>query len=200
LPTTKLKTGDYMPPSKPTMQRMRHRHSIAAILCILGTLQLPLLLPTMVIATCSSNRLQPIQKATPVKMPTPKGGKQRSECQLNKSLDVNAILVDINFPQTQFKTILTVLGPAAERSNEIEDNPASPEHYNPSDDKADNSDPPSNQISPPTSPNPEPTYDTKVRINETPDSVFPPVNNPATATTQQAPCYILCGAPPHRDN
>ncbi len=153
----------------------------------------------MVIATRSSNRLQPIQNATPAKTPTTKGGKRRSECQLNKSpksVNVNAILANINLLQTRFKTILTVLGPAAERSNETEDNPASPEHYNPADDKADNSDLPSIQISPPTSPNPEPTCNATVKINETSDSVPPPVNNPAMAMTPQAPCSILHGAPP----
>ena len=124
------------------MWQMMHHHSIDAILCILGTPLLPLPLSTMVIAYNSSNRLQPIWKATPAKMPTPKGGKRRSECQLNKSpksVDINVILADINLPQTRFKTILRVLGPAAERSNEMEEDPAFPEHYNPADDKADNS-------------------------------------------------------------
>jgi hypothetical protein len=124
------------------MRQMRHHHSIAAILCILGMPLLTLLLLTMAIATCCSNRLPPIQKATSAKMPTPKGRKHRSAHHLNKSpksVDINVILADINLPQTRFKTILRVLGPAAERSNEMEEDPAFPEHYNPADDKADNS-------------------------------------------------------------
>jgi hypothetical protein len=37
-PTTRLNTGAYVPPRKPMMWGVRHRHFIATIICILGLL------------------------------------------------------------------------------------------------------------------------------------------------------------------
>ncbi len=139
----------------------------------------------MGITTHSANRQQPVQKAMTAKTATPKGGKRRSECQLSKSptsVDVNMILANINLPQTQFENALIVLGHAAERNNETEDDPAPPEDNNPADEEADEDNPSSNQVFPPTSPNLDPTGQAMVRINKTPAS-DPPMSNPATITT-----------------
>jgi hypothetical protein len=178
---------------------MEHHHSIDAIFCILGTLlqllsQLTSVNSTMGIKTRTSAGQQPTQKATTAKTPTPKGGKRRAECQLNKSprsVNVNTILADINLPQTRFKTILMVLGPAKERNDKTEDSPAPQADNNPADEEADKANPSSNQVSPPTSPNQDPTCDAMVRINKTPDS-DPPMSNPSTTMT---PGSILRGAP-----
>jgi hypothetical protein len=151
----------------------------------------------MGIATCSASRQQPVQKVTTTKTPTPKE-KHRSECQLSKSprlVDVNTILADINLPQTRFETILTVLGPEAERNDETEDNPAPPADNNSADEEVDEANLSSNQVSPSTSPNPDPTNNATVRINETPES-DPPMSNPTTAITPEAPRSILQGTPP----
>jgi hypothetical protein len=192
--------GAYAPLCNPTMWWTEHCRSMDAILHIFGTLLLLLLLQptsgkksTMGIATCSPSRPKPIQKATTAKTPTPNGGKLRSEHQLSKSprsVNINRILADINLPMTRFETILTVLGHAAERNGKMEDNPTPPEDNNPVDKEADEANPPSNQVSPPTSPNLDPTDNTTVRINETPDS-NPPMSNPSTTTTSQS---ILRGA------
>jgi hypothetical protein len=139
---------------------------------------------TMGIATCSASRQQPVQKVTTTKTPTPKG-KHRSECQLSRSprsVDVITILANINLPQTRFETILMVLGPEAERNDETEDNPAPLADNNPSDEEADEANISSNQVSPSTSSNPDPTINATVRINETPES-DPPMSNPTMATT-----------------
>jgi hypothetical protein len=197
LPTTKSDTSTYVPLRKPTMRRMEHCHPIDVIFCILGTLLLLLmqLTPgnsTMGIATCSASRQQPVQKVPTTKTPTPEG-KHRLECQLSRSpssVNVNTILANINLPQTQFENILTVLGPEAERNDETEDNPAPPVDNNPADEEADEANLSSNQVSPPSSPNPDPTNNATVRINETPES-DPPMSNPMTATTPQAPRSIL---------
>ncbi len=139
----------------------------------------------MGIETCSVNRQHPVQKATATKTATPKGGKRQSERQLSKSptsVDVNMILANINLPQTRFENVLMVLGHAAERNDKMEDNPAPPEDNNPADKEVDEDNPSSNQVSPPTSPNLDPTCNAMVRINKTPDS-DPPRSNPATTTT-----------------
>jgi hypothetical protein len=180
---------------------MEQCHPIDVIFCILGTLLLLLtqLTPgnsTMGIATHSASRQEPVQKVTTTKTPTPKG-KHRSECQLSrspKSVNVNMILADINLPQTRFETILMVLGPEAERNDKMEDNPAPPVDNNPADEEADKANLSSNQVSPPTSPNPDPTNGATMRINETPES-DPPMSNPTTATTPQASRLILQGTP-----
>ncbi len=166
-----------------------------AILCIFGTLLLLLLLQptsgkksTMGIAACSASRPQPIQKAMTAKTLTPNGGKRRLEHQLSKSprsVNVNTILADINLPKIRFETVLTVLGHAAERNGETEDNPAPLEDNNPVDEEVDKANPPSNQVSPPTYPNLDPTDDATVRINETPDS-NPPMSNPSMTTTPRS--------------
>jgi hypothetical protein len=135
--------------------------------------------------TCSANRRQPVQKASTAKTATPKGGKCQSEHQLSKSptsVDVNTILANINLLQTRFENILTILGHAAERNDKTEDNPAPPEDNNPADKEADEDNPSSNQVSPPTSPNLDATGNAMVRINKTPDS-DPLMSNPATTTT-----------------
>jgi hypothetical protein len=194
--------GAYVPLRIPTMWWMEHCHLIDAILCILEMLLLLLtqLTPrnsTMGIATCSASRQQPVQKVTTTKTPTPKG-KHRLECQLSRSprsVEVNTILADINLPQTRFKAILTVLGPEAERNDKTEANPAPPADNNPADEEVDKANLSSNQISPSTSPNPDPTNNATVRINETLES-DPPMSNPMTATTPQAPRSILRGTPP----
>jgi hypothetical protein len=150
----------------------------------------------MGIATCSASRQQPVQKVTTTKTPTPKG-KHRSECQLSRSprsVNVNSILADINLPQTRFETILMVLCPEAERNDETEDNPAPPADNNPAVKEADKANHSSNQVSLPTSPNPDPTNNATVRINETPESDHP-MSNPMMATTPQAPQSILQGTP-----
>ncbi len=126
----------------------------------------------MQIATCSTYRQHSVQKATTTKTATPKDGKRQSERQLSKSptsVDVNTILADINLPQTRFENILTVLGHAAEKNDEMEDNPAPPEDNNPADEEVDEDNPSFNQVSPPTSPNLDPTCNATVRINKTPD-------------------------------
>jgi hypothetical protein len=185
--------GTYVPLHKLAMQQMEHCHPINAIFCILGML-LPLLMQltpgnsTMGIATHSASRQQPVQKVTTTKTPTPKG-KHRSECQLRRSprsVNVNTILANINLPQTRFETILMVLGPEVERNDKTEDNPAPPADNNPVDEEADKANLSSNQVSLPTSPNPDPTNNATVRINETPES-DPPMSNPTTTTTPQAP-------------
>jgi hypothetical protein len=115
--------------------------------------------------------------------------------QLSKSptsVDVNTILADINLPQTQFENVLMVLGHAEERNGKTDNNPAPPDDSNPADKEADDNDPSFNQVSPPTSPNLDPTGDAMARINKTPD-FNPPMCNPATTTT---PRSILRGAPP----
>jgi hypothetical protein len=85
-------------------------------------------------------------------------------------------------------------GHAAERNNKTEDNPAPPDDNNPADEEADKDNPSSNQVSPPTSPNLDPTGIATVRINKTPDSNPPiPMSNPSMTTTPQS---ILRGAPP----
>jgi hypothetical protein len=168
---------------------MEHRHPINAIFYILGMLLLLLtqLTPensTMGIATHSASRQQPVQKVMTTKTPTPKG-KHRSEHQLSRSprlVNVNTILANINLPQTQFETILTVLGPEAERNNKMEDNPAPPADYNPADEEVDEANLSSNQVYPPTSPNSDPINDGTMRINETPESDLP-MSNPTMATT-----------------
>jgi hypothetical protein len=151
----------------------------------------------MGIATCSASRQQPVQKVTTTKTPTPKG-KHRLECQLSRSprsVDVNTILANINLPQTRFETILMVLGPEAERNNEMEDNPAPLADIIPADEEADKANLSSNQVSPSTSPNPDPTNIAIVRIHETLES-DPPMSNPTMATTPQVPRLILQGTPP----
>ncbi len=149
----------------------------------------------MGITTCTSARQQRTQKATPAKTPTPKGGKRRAERQFNKSprsVNVDTILANINLPQTRFKTILTVLGNAEERNDKMEDTPAPPADNNPADEEADKANSSSNQVSPPTSPNQDPTCNATVRINKTPDS-DPSMSNPSMTMTPQS---ILRGTPP----
>ncbi len=113
-----------------------------------------------------------------------------------KTVNVNAILDDINLLQTRFETILTALGPATKGRKETEENPVPPGHYAPTDNEADNSALPPNLISPLPSPNQGPTFNTTVRINETPDSVPPPMNNSALGSTPIAPYSIIRSAPP----
>jgi hypothetical protein len=191
--------GAYAPPRNPTMQRRWLPHSIAAVYFII---RMPLFPPTQAItaiATCSSNKQQQPQKAPPAKTPTHRGGNRRSDCHLDKfpkTVNVNAILANINLPQTRFETILTALGPATEGCKETEENPAPPGHYAPTDNGAGNSALPPNLISPLPSPNQEPTFNVAVRINKTPDSVPPPMNNSAPRSTPNAPRSILRSAPP----
>ncbi len=88
----------------------------------------------MAIANCSSNKQQQPQKAPPAKMPTHRGGNRRSDCHLDKSpktVNINAILANINLPQTRFETILIALSPATNRHKETEENPVPPGHYAP---------------------------------------------------------------------
>jgi hypothetical protein len=87
-----------------------------------------------------------------------------------------------------------VLGPEAERNNEMEDNPAPPADNNPADEEVDKANLSSNQVSSSSSSNQDPTNDATVRINETPES-DPPMSNPIMATTPQAPRSILQGTP-----
>jgi hypothetical protein len=122
-PTAGLYTGANAPPRKPMMRGMWLLWSIAAIFFILGKLLLPPTQATMAIATCSSNKHHLSQKAQQAKTTTHRGGNYRSEHHLDKSLksvNINAIIVDINLPQTQFETILTALRPVAEGGNETE--------------------------------------------------------------------------------
>jgi hypothetical protein len=152
-------------------------HSIAAVFFIIGTLPFPPTQAIMAIATCSSNKQQQPQKAPPAKMPTHRGGNCRSDCHLDKSpktVNVNAILTNINLPQSRFETILTALGPTTKGCKEMEENPVPPGHYAPTDNKADNLALLPNLISPLPSPNQGPTFNTTVRINNTPDSIPPP--------------------------
>jgi hypothetical protein len=122
-PTARLNTGAYAPLRKPTMQGMWLLQSIAANFFILGK---PPLLPTqatMAIATHSLNKHHLSQKAQQAKTTTHRGGNRRSEHHLDKSpksVNINAIIVDINLPQTRFETILTALRPAAEGGNKME--------------------------------------------------------------------------------
>ncbi len=124
-PTARLNTGAYAPLHEPTMRGMWLLQSITAIFFILGKPPLPPTQATMAIATCSSNKHHLSQKAQQAKMTTHRGGNRRSECHLDKSpksVNINAIIADINLPQTQFETILTALGPAAEGDNKTEKN------------------------------------------------------------------------------
>jgi hypothetical protein len=151
-------------------------HSIAAVFFIIGMPPFPPTQAIMAIATCSSNKQQQPQKGPPAKTPTHRGGNRRLDCHLDKSpktVNVNAILANINLPQTRFETILTALGPTTKGRKETEENPVPPGHYTPTDNKADNSALPPNLISPLPSPNQGPTFNATVRINETPDSVPP---------------------------
>jgi hypothetical protein len=109
------------------MQGMWLLQSIAAIFFILGKPPLPPTQVTMAIATCSLNKHHLSQKAQQAKTTTHRGGNRRSKHHLDKSpksVNINAIITDINLPQTQFETILTALGPAAEAEggNETEKN------------------------------------------------------------------------------
>jgi hypothetical protein len=151
----------------------------------------------MGIATRSTSRLQPVQKGMTTKTPTPKR-KHRSKCQHSRSprsVDVNTILADINLPQTRFETFLMVLGPESERNDEMENNPAPLADNNPADEEADKANFSPNQVTPPTSLNPDQTNNAIVRINETPES-DPAASNPTMASTPQAPQLILHGTPP----
>jgi hypothetical protein len=78
----------------------------------------------------------------------------------------------------------------------MEENPAPPGHYTPTDNEADNLALLPNLISPLSSPNQGPTFNATVRINETSDSVPPLMNNSAPGSTPNAPRVILCSAPP----
>jgi hypothetical protein len=122
-PTARLNTGTYASLPEPTMQGMWLLQSIAANFFILGKLPPPPTQATMAIATCSLNRHHLSQKAQQAKTTTHRGGNCRSKRHLDKSpksVNINAIIADINLPQTRFKTILTALGPAAEGGNETE--------------------------------------------------------------------------------